>query len=318
MSVLKVIPDTLGFGSGEDTAKSQNEIDKVRTRHFTVVTSDPLDGPATVLRAGELPNIGDAYATGHEGEQGLVCCRRAPRRDQDNPTVWRVEVQYGKLPVTTGGDDPGGGGDDPERPLLEIRVGSIAKSKVCSQDIHGNPVCNSVGSVFSPLPEIEEHILSLMVRRLEPDSGRITISNYIKGINSAPFMGVDPFQAMLYDVRGGRHVSDAGQLYWEVEYEFHFDADNFLVKILDRGIYKRKTEYASTEPGKLPPGITFEEACERICDANNNPVTEPVLLDGAGSPLQGAQAPYYHDFHLRKERDFGALRMPALIIQITG
>lgn len=318
MSVTKVIPDLLGSGSADQT-KQDGRKETVYHRTIGVLTSDYRDGPVTVLAACGV-NFGDAYTSGRDGDSGSVCRKRAPSRDSENPKFWRVELEYGPLPIDSSGGDPGGGGGEGEYPVIEVRVGHFDKTKVCQKDIFGTLVADSAGMPYSPLPEVESFGFTVTVRRYEPDAGKIGIGPYMKAINTDQFMGVEAFHAQLYSAAATRRFTDQGIVYWEVEYEFHFDPEGYLVEILDAGQYVQKGRPGSSaSSGSLPsPGDLVNKTVERITDYVGIPINNPVPLDGQGGIARWQNPPKgtYKTWHLRREIAFSALQMPRLVIAL--
>lgn len=77
-------------------------------RAFQALTSDPKDGPVTVLAAPELPKIGDGYVTPNEQDLSALCIGRDPVNDDDHPELWQILCDYSTLQKEqdAGGDNP--------------------------------------------------------------------------------------------------------------------------------------------------------------------------------------------------------------------
>lgn len=318
MAIKKVIPDPLGTGGASQTQNDDGLVETIYQRSVTVITTDPKDGQVTVL-AGCGVSIGDPYTSGREGDSGSVCRKRLPHRDRENPRVWRVDLEYGPLPLPTGGTGSPGEGEDPQYPVLEIRVGAFAKMKVCSEDIFGGYVVASNGLPYEPLPEIEVPGISVFVRRYEPNAAKVGIAKYVKAINKDPFMGQPAYKCMLYDARASRRILDQAIVYWEAEYELQFDRDGYLVELLDAHYYVKHGQFGSSnQETNLPAGTAVNKSVERITDRMGNPITTRVPLNGQGGVAQLGNKPTfrYLTYHLRPEEDFAALKMPQLQIDL--
>jgi hypothetical protein len=243
-------------------------------RTFQVQTDSNLDGPLFVRLASGIPRRGEYYLTATESDFAARVKRVTPTQDDDNPKLWKVQVEYST-------DVP----DEDENPLnrpAEITWGFNHYRRQATEDIYGKPLLNSVGEHFDPLPMMDDSRPTLTVVRNEASFNPSLAIAYQDAINSTPFLGFAPGQAKVIGISASSQVAqvnDQDFVYWRVQYDFEFCREGHLSRVLDQGRYRRHL------PGIDLPLKANQIPRVAISDAQGNPVTDPVPLNGAGLPV---------------------------------
>jgi len=168
------------------------------------------------------------------------------------------------------------------------------RTEIIERDVFGNAILNSAKDPYSDPIEVDRARPLLSITRNEPDFDFALAYEYVCAINSTPFYGAPPGCCMLSDVSSSYTEDttiEAGG-YWTTSYKFAFSLNGFDKVILDRGFRKIVD---GRKQNILIQGV---------------PVTEPVLLNGAGEPLpEGTDAsPIYGTY-------FVYVRLPFTIFE---
>jgi hypothetical protein len=227
-----------------------------------------------------------AFNTPH----GLNPNMRAGRRYADNykgPLSWIVTAEF------TFGDH---GLCEPnpldEPPEIEIQYGQLGGP--ADTDLDNNPILNSAGDpIHGGVFDVVRTVI-LCVRKNLPFFNVQMGIQYTNAVNSDPFVingagGVDPGQAICHFIKPARPYT-ASSPYIPVDYQFEFAplANPWDFHPTDQG---RNGWYSQS--GTPTKGM--------FCYKSGDPVSEDVLLDGMGQPIDpairvrdaagGAQAP---------------------------
>jgi hypothetical protein len=203
----------------------------------------------------------------------------------DDDCAWIVTVDYGPYDPTT----------FPENPLqhpLKISFGSGRFERVVDQDINGNAVSNSAGDYFDPPPTIDDSRPTIRVVRNEQTYNPQYAISWKDTVNTDTFFGFGPGQVKLAQPLGELEYSPVIGFYVVVTYEFEINPAGWKKEILDQGLRKL--------------GGGGQVAC---VDENGQPVTSPVLLDGAGGQLATGGDPAFMEFEVYQKAAFSGLAL---------
>jgi hypothetical protein len=254
-------------------------------RTFLVTTTSFYDEAVTIRSAAGVPRIGDFYVNAGGVLDVGAWCRsvECEQRDHD-PLKWKVVCEYSSEtddpdrkegPGQDARDQSGRGQEDKklDNPLLrppEVEWDGVDYTRVVDQDIFGDPIVNSAGARFDPPLEQDDSRLVLRYTRNEATFNQELAEEFVNALNSDSFLGRPPYTWLCKKFAGRRQTEDAG-VYWQVFYEFHYNRDTWFRSVLDQGYYEK---HAGTD-GKP----------KNFVDRTNQPVSEPLLLDGFGRRL---------------------------------
>lgn len=264
------------------------------TRSFKVITDDQNDGPKEVRQSLGL-SVGGGYSNGAGTETDLssiidnISCRCV----SEDGKHWEVNVSYSPWEDEENTNET----NDPLLDDTQYSWGFIQHEKNVDVDADGEAILNSAGQPFSEPQVIDDSRLVLTVTRNESSYNPVTAAAYKDAVNSDSFFGMEPAQAKCANIGGTRQVDASKGIYWEVTYEFHFNADKWNpTKILDAG-YMTRTGY-------FPGGGSSASVEVKPVTLNGKEPTEPQLLNGSGGLLEPGEAPVFMDYDLYKTFPF--------------
>lgn len=255
-------------------------------RDYVVITDNPLDQAIVIETAPGIPKLGDPiFHPTPDFERRVVDV--APRQDSAQPTVWMVTVTW------RSSSDSSGGGPDPEplNPLLrpaEIQFLDTVSREPIDVDADGNPITNSAGVTFEDPVEKDVSDPIIRIVRNEPSFNQFQAAEYRQSINSDGFFGWDPGQVKCVTLTAVQQREPEFPPYFRVTYEFHVRFDGWQTNKLDVG------------------RIELDDSDEpiNITGADDQALSEPVYLDGAGKQLEPNEPPVFLTFDLYPERPF--------------
>ncbi len=175
----------------------------------------------------------------------------------------------------------------------KISWGFASSSEPIDLDIDGQPIVNSAGESFDPPlnKDVDDLVYRFEVARESFDENQA--ARYMNAINSDGWFGFEPFTARMKSFNGTQ-ARVGGVFYWNVIYEVHIRFDGWPRRIVDEGFRELQTELDSE--GK--------PTYKMIKDKDKNPLSQPVLLDGAGKKLSAGADPIFLEKHVNKELPF--------------
>lgn len=114
--------------------------------------------------------------------------------------------------------------------------------------------------------------------------GILTIVN---GVNGDNWHGLDPWQGLCTSI-AATQVFEEGTVFWRIDAEIQMREDTWKTVLLDAGLMKRD-------------GLDLTN----ITDSLDQPIREPVALDGAGQPLALSGTPQFNTFEMYRQVNFG-------------
>lgn len=310
------------------------------TAHYRVITDD-ADDEADVIRDYVLANIatfGDTYSYANGSDTAAKLQSITPTRAADTWYVWTVALQYSPDASNPeeNKDEDGNETDDPlefRRTIALDRVeitkpveratylgGYLAETDVLLGGVGAQIIpMNSALVPFVPGLERPASLLQFtvtwnvaLVAPRQLDAVNLSTLN-VAFYNGFSWANVQPRTCKL-NVHRVTWKSLNGVDYWEESLGFLWDRDTWVQEVCDRGIAARAREGdPDGRGGYISGGDTHWERegvprVRRIVDADDTPITEPVLLDGKGQPLtpdaNGALVPVYGKWLTLPEIEF--------------
>jgi len=283
---------------------------RTAVRKFIVTTTSETDTVATVMDSTSLVQEGDAFP----GDASMLCKSINYTQNAAKRTQWEVTANY-ERPQPDGGG-PGSGSGNPEDETPEYSVGSQQYTKFFEKDVDGVPIKNSANEPFVPPVEGNRSmgVYRITRNRLTFDNG--DAKEYRDTVNSDDFtitatetlfvFAAGTAYMQSYDAvrqyRAG--VTDSGY-YWRVTWVILHDRDGWRKRILDQGTMELDDTDPAAPGGSMAPNRPLK-------GPDGLPLNGPVLLDGAGKPLQPGQPPVFlpvggAGYKLYRELPFAAL-----------
>lgn len=270
------------------------------TRKYLVLTDSRYDDAIVVSNgvdpfSGEfIPPLGFRYNNGSpfpgsfQSDLGAfvsqIDCVEVER--SHSGSFWEVTVQYSST-------DPAA--FDAQNPLNSpprISWGLSRFTSVAEFDINQNAILNSAGDYFDPPLEKDDSRQVLTIVRNEPTYDASMTYVYKDSINEDVFWGLPPGVVKLMDRSAElQHSGDCpinGGYYWEVKYEFEIRPEGWTRYVLDQGLKQ-------LDGGNLV----------NIVDANGEPISSPMLLNGEGG-VGSAGGAVFLPFDVYQPRNFAA------------
>jgi hypothetical protein len=262
-------------------------------------------------------------------DPSALLIRMSAQIENDEPNVWIVTCEYstdlGEMAVPSfpgypnsvgGSQSNGGASNDPELEPPEIAWDNEIVQMTPPYDLRGSPFTNSANQPFMPAPTFPYAYPILSFTRNEKNFNLKKAAEYAFAVNDREFMGYPALTVMCQPISG--RVMYKGKIaYTRVNYKFKFQAlsvnpDTELEelfswepRILDQGMMRLQKDPALPDFGKAIPIF------------RNTPITQPVLLDLTGQPLDlpggvGTNNPLsrkalYNRFTMNRPKDFGKL-----------
>lgn len=293
---------------------------KSYTAVYRVVTDDAQDQAAVVMdyfkNAGNQPYINSPYTFANDNDADAFCVNIEPEKVDNSQFAWDVTFTYetpeGEEDDKQQNKDSNGNlTDDPTRWMEKIDVGYTTimvpvESAVYLEGMTGQsanvmeagkvtPIINSAFDPMEPPPEEEVHI-SVVRRSFYGTSFSQDFANlYIGMVNNAFFGGLRlgyafswfPYTALIVDIGGGNELIN-GRVYWHNRVEVHVNPLGWRRQFADRGMNRAVRAGDANGYGSTYSESDFVTGRSKkvpVVDAYDNPVRNPVLLDGNGQPL---------------------------------
>jgi hypothetical protein len=258
-----------------------------------VITDDPNVGAGSVLAAvGQ--DIGDVYDTGTEKDTRAHCTSLSATPTEEDGCQWDVTAEYG----------PYDAAEFPENPLSrdpEISWEYRRDQEAAEKDIDDNPVQNTAGDSFDPplLKDVRKPILKLTRNEANFDPGLSYL--FHDKVNDAPWFGAAAGYVKVEGITPQRVFNQLIGWYWQVQYEFLFDARTHDPTILNQGFKQ------------------LVDGRQVLCtDADGEVVTSPVWLDETGTQIDPTGTPVYLQFQIYKRTDFGVFNFDTFYAKLVA
>jgi hypothetical protein len=290
-------------------ATVDSKFNRTYTRVFLVRTDSPTYGPVYAGSHPSLPLIFSAYPD----DANAFCLSLSPAQDQNDPLLWRVTAQYGyNTDMAATNSAPSGNpavdtqqqGQSPAsrvaNPLSRPRDYSISTNAypwAIEQDRFGNPLQNSAGDPFIPVPEIQKGGATITVGLNSTSSPSAAWINAIGYLNAISYT-VGPYVigaglAKLNAVSASLAYEN-GVNYWRWQLTFEYRPDGWAWVVANKG--KRQVNIND------PAGPLIE-----IMSKAGGVVSNPVYLDASGYALLSSGARTYATYHIYPRVAFPSL-----------
>lgn len=285
-----------------------------------VDTDDPTHQAQTVLAwfRGNVVELGDAYSYSADTDADAVAKRMRAKRDMKTLTRWLITVSYGPIDDEDGKDSNGNSTSNPLdfRPTIRANTVQYQRPVDTSKFLggyHGTaaammPVgdmltpCNSVGMPFNPRPMRDDSRTTVTVTRNLATWDADEAELWCNAINQNTFTIAKFGFIGLFAQRTTRIRSFSADLrrqnsidFWEGSCTFDRDPRRWVDPLLDQGVHARALDgdpdgrggfFSASSP--RPKGIP---QIRRLLDNDEMPISDPVLLDGDGQPLDLSEMP---------------------------
>lgn len=282
MSVLSF--DEIHEGRQGGTQISGQQIVRVYTRAWNVLTSSSYDSAKTVLAYPSCPTVGAV----HNSDLFAWCRSVTARNESFSKWMWRVEAQYSsERELST-------------NPLLDPAVitwGTELFQRPYVEDKDGDPIVNKAGMAFDPPPEGDDANWVVTVRK-NVSAVPSWILTYRNAINSSQFtldgVTIVAQAAKLQHIGIGEWQERNGIYFRQLEFQIHLRA-SWKLSVLNDGMLQ-----------KDPDDNTLRIAC---VDDEGQPVPAPVPLNADGEQLANPTIAnvILLDFEIYNEVNFNSL-----------
>lgn len=293
--------------------------------------------------AGNLPYLGTPYQYANDNDPNAICVGIDPHREDKSAFQWTVSLKYETETGDKKDDDNNRQEKDPNGKLTSDpsqwreswRVGQTqitvpVEEAVFQGGMFGpsamklpvgtkTPVVNSAFEPFIPPPEKEIDIA--VYQREYYAIGLFSdevVNQYQNRVNKNPIkfirseIGLDlniaPYTCRIKSI-GGTLEWINNLPWWRVSIEFWVNPLGWRKQIVDMGLNKSTVVgYPNQFAAEYVEGdiVSGRVRAERLLDQSGNPITEPVLFNGAGEPLvtsDSAPTPVYLTYSVYEEID---------------
>ncbi len=227
------------------------------------------------LQGNELPQLGERF-----GDDYPFAYADNISIERPSPILWIVTVDYtGEL-----GPNDGNNENDPLFAPPRIDWDDVESEQEIDEDFDGNPIQTINGE---PIDGVKALIAdqTVAIKRNMLLFNPYVQARYRRAVNSDIFLGWPPGTAKLMKLSASNVPNDQGG-YWEVSAQIQFrypyrttPERAWYGRVRHEGYYER---VEATGPGAGTRIV-------RAVDANKEPVTKPVLLDGNGFRIPGVE-----------------------------
>jgi hypothetical protein len=291
MSVVAVNRISSGLVMDDDGIRIYDQV-------WEVITNAKTDGPITVFAAGGLPQIGAGY-TWTDGSD--VNCIRTPKtsvktRSEGTRRIWRLGLEFTNKQQTCQDQTP-------ENPLdmpIKIRGGFLGRTKIATEDRHGDPLINAADEPIMPGLEVDDDQDTLVV---EINTAYLSLSfraGFKNRVNSNTQWGLSPrtikmagwdYELLYYGACYG---------YFKNVMTFKIDTDTWDQRVLNQGF----REKGGVDGNGKPLYVTI------VSEKDRGPLNVPTMLRADGTKLEAGGAPVWLQPEVLKETSFAALGLP--------
>lgn len=304
---------------------------------YTIITDDPLDGPATIwtyLRA-NVADLLDTYEHGNDADGGsFLQSWSVPQHTSGDATVWTCTAEYEPLSPSDDNNDRNENGDkvkDPKdmAPEVSIRYSltteAVEKAKYLSGFTHAPAIHavndeivpqNSATEPFDPPLERDAPIQVIRISKRVDNWEGDDAADHFNCINSEKLKfkawtnATHTFEKYTLKVQSidATHVwnESAHDWEWDATVELHYNPKTWRPEVIDRGMHRIARagdpdgRGGTISPSDLPQGV-MQVAIP--VDFDGLATNTPILLDGAGNPQAPGGAPVLIKYGIYEEKD---------------
>lgn len=287
------------------------------SRMFRVITTTSDDGSLTAVNASGVPDVGDDLP---DDPDNMWAEKKNASPESDDGCHWKVKVDYVLKPPAQVGIEQWD-----KEPV--INFGYMARSRVMEYCYHGSldktevssvsgdqnnrktplvKVTNSLHQPFDPPVMDEDSILVISIQRnvKHANFNPTYLQTYQNTMNiqeeTVAGITIPKFCGWIRDIKAGKQFDQNNAAYWNQTFEILVDSTTWLKQVLDQGFFTGAVDgdgYMQFTP---------------IKDADNDPIRDPIMLDGQGQRNPAANAAVYWYFHSLWEIAWGPLSLPGV------
>jgi hypothetical protein len=212
----------------------------------------------------------------------------------ENATLWKVTLEYG-----TDCADERYATDDPTDEPTKWSRSTVKDERICDADVEDNVILNTAGDAFDPpLTTPQSHAIFKAVKNYSGFDDN-TVEEYLDTLNSATFLGKDPYTVRLNSI-DVEEAYRSNTLYYVFTFEFEYKKDGWQKKPLNEGYYA--LDWFDYDDTPLSEPVKF-----RVLDKDGQPLqtTTKLASDGSGIPFDDLPgAAVFLTFDVDGESDF--------------
>lgn len=305
------------------TLKTDKQGRATLTVVWNVETSDPTDGPISVLNGARnidggdndpVPPRGSGYAWPGETFGGVLLLEYDVQRRHDdrNRNLWTITATYS---VPDPGQSPNEDRGDATTIPIKYRLEHVSFTEVVEEDKDGQPIVNAAEQEFDEPLEQEQSRLVLVAEKIflsaQPPAqlaidallSIVALNRTFKHtVNDATFLGAGPREWFCHTIPASDMTIDGnGIAYRTATIRLELNPKKWDRKVLNRGFKHYKTAADKTLLQATTTMVQQDGTEIKV------PTNEPVLLAADGTRLPDGQLGNFITFRVRRETDFDQL-----------
>jgi hypothetical protein len=267
------------------------------TSTYEIITDSKQDSPLIVIAAAGIPVYQAGYAWGTDSDPEALRTRTLsvkPRGVQESRRTWRVTVKHStKAEGCKDADDL-----DPLSKPLVLSGAFAAFTKAAVDDKVGDALLTSSDEPIIPPLEIDDSRDTLSV-----EFNTLTLDLQVRSslrdrCNSNTMWGLAARAIKLAKWGWSREFYGQCYPYFKNSLEFAINIDLWNSRVLDQGWREKLGVGADGKP------------IYSVITEKDQPVHQPVLLDGAGRKRAAGFAPVFFTKEIVKEADLSVIGLP--------
>jgi len=267
--------------------------DRVREYDLTyAIETNSVMGPISVqigalLSAPDaLPDIWDSYAVLGDADLNSYCSQIQLKRRRRDPKRWLANVHFSTLAQ---GQDPGLSNVNPLLRPVKYRGAKMVSTRPINRDKDGRLIVNSAKEEFDE-PLEGELVLPLLVATRNVASLDVWLNDmgtFLHSVNTSNYRNQSARKWACMDLEISDVIYEEGVAFYQETWSLGFNPGLWDEVLLDRGWKVLNDE----SPAKKV----------NATDDKGKPVSEPVLLNGAGKKLPTGADPVGVTFRCKRE-----------------
>lgn len=235
------------------------------------------------------PRVGDVYTEGNAWTERTFYIDATPRLIGPRGALWEWEVQY-----TVGGvyvDDPTAPQEQDET-LLQFSTTVDLEDYATACDLDNKWNVNSAGDFYADPLVFKSGILNLTYQIREYENPLWKSEAFFQMVNSVEWFTFPAGTVKVADISFNATTTRQRGTYYDTTYKLQYRPRGWRIEKADAGFY-----------------FLSYGRYVRALHSDGSPTEEPILLNGAGSPLNSG-APYFNYFRMNYSGDLYALGLP--------